>query len=313
MLNALKEIQLKEESSVVIVRFMGTSKESSDINSIFKSIEAQLKVIFNIDFNDREYFKYKEKVDNDKNSFKSKLTYVSDKCLQNDRKLIILLDSIDQLSKNDYYLNWFFTQLPKNIKLIYSVLPNFENILINLKKKLNKDENILELQPLKSEKAKEILSKYLTSSNRKLSLEQQKSVDKMIDELDNVNPLQIKLIFDIVSKWRSSEVIPVDFIIRHSSEEIIKYLFIKIETKVFDNQILFKHFLFYLTLFEYRGITENELEDILSIDDQVLDSIFIHSHPPVRRFPIGLLSRLIYELKEYITNKMTDDQNVIAW
>ena len=58
MLNALKEIQLKEESSVVIVRFMGTSKESSDINSIFKSIEAQVKVIFNIDFNDREYFKY---------------------------------------------------------------------------------------------------------------------------------------------------------------------------------------------------------------------------------------------------------------
>jgi hypothetical protein len=40
---------------------------------------------------------------------------------------------------------------------------------------------------------------------------------------------------------------------------------------VFDNEILFKYCLFYLTLFEYRGITENEMEDILSIEDEVLD------------------------------------------
>ena len=86
-----------------------------------------------------------------------------------------------------------------------------------------------------------------------------------------------------------------------------------IEKNVFDNEILFKHCLFYLTLFEYRGITENELEDILSIDDEVLDTIFVHNHPPLRRFQIGLFSRLKYELKEYITDKTTDDQYVIAW
>ena len=86
-----------------------------------------------------------------------------------------------------------------------------------------------------------------------------------------------------------------------------------IEKNVFDNEILFKHCLFYLTLFEYRGITENELEDILSIDDEVLDTIFVHNHPPLRRFQIGLFSRLKYELKKYITDKTTDDQYVIAW
>ena len=68
-----------------------------------------------------------------------------------------------------------------------------------------------------------------------------------------------------------------------------------------------------MTLFEYRGISENELEDILSIDDELLDSIFIHHHPPVRRFQIGLFSRLKYELKDYIINKVTDDQPVVAW
>ena len=76
---------------------------------------------------------------------------------------------------------------------------------------------------------------------------------------------------------------------------------------------IIKHCLFYLTLFEYRGISENELEDILSIDDKVLESIFIHHHPPVRRFPMALWYRMKYELKDYITHKMTDDTPVIAW
>ena len=135
----------------------------------------------------------------------------------------------------------------------------------------------------------------------------------MIDQLEDINPLQIKIISDILSKWPSFNYIPDEFLSCTTSIQIIKYLFKYIEKNVFDNEILFKHCLFYLTLFEYRGITENELEDILSIDDEVLDTIFVHNHPPLRRFQIGLFSRLKYELKEYITDKATDDQYVIAW
>jgi hypothetical protein len=174
-------------------------------------------------------------------------------------------------------------------------------------------ENRLELKTLEVKEAKYILSNYLKLKNRKLSFEQRSSVDKMIDEMVDINPLQIQLIFDVVSKWPSFYDIPEEFIKCTTSIQIIKYLFKNIEKNLFDNEILFKHCLFYLTLFEYRGITENELEDILSIDDEVLDSIFVHHHPPVRRFQIGLFSRFKYELKEYITNKTTDDQYVIAW
>ena len=135
----------------------------------------------------------------------------------------------------------------------------------------------------------------------------------MIDHLEDINPLQIKLIFDIVSKWPSFYNAKDEFLQCRSSKQIIKHLFKNIEKSVLDNEILFKHILFYLTLFEYRGITENELEDILSIDDTVLATIFVHHHPPVRRFQTGLFSRMKYELKDYITDKVTDDQPVIAW
>ena len=283
---------------------MGTSNSSSDIASVFKSIQEQFENIFSIDAQSIEY--------NDKFTFESKLCFISTKYLKSDKQLIILLDSIDQLSKNDYNLQWLFTKLPKNIKLVFSVLPNYENILDNLKKKI-KNENIHILKPFKSTQTKEFLLNYLKSANRKLSHEQSNLIDKMIDQLEDINPLQIKLIFDIVSKWPSFYKVSDEFLNCRSSIQIIKYHFNNIEKNVFDNEILFKHCLFYLTLFEYRGISENELEDILSIDDEVLDSIFVHHHPPVRRFQIGLFSRLKYELKDYIINKVTDDQPVIAW
>jgi hypothetical protein len=192
-------------------------------------------------------------------------------------------------------------------------LNNYENILERLKKKIEKEENILELKPFTLDEAKEMLHSYLKASNRQLTTKQKKTVDKMIENLNGPIPLQIKLIYDIVSNWKSSFDPPDEFTKCKTSIEIIKYLFNRIEKEVFDNEILFKHCLFYLTLFEYRGISENELEDILSLDDKVLTSIFIKHHPPVRRFPMGLWYRIKYELKDYITHKMTDDIPVIAW
>ena len=283
---------------------MGTSKPSSTIASVFKSVEQQLESIFKINPHDEEYKK--------DDSFRNKLNYISKRCLKNNR-LIILLDSIDQLSKENYGLYWFFNDLPKGIKIIFSVLNNYENILERLKKEIEKEENILELKPFTLDEAKEMLHSYLKASNRQLTTKQKKTVDKMIENLNGPIPLQIKLIYDIVSNWKSSFDPPDEFTKCKTSIEIIKYLFNKIEKEVFDNEILFKHCLFYLTLFEYRGISENELEDILSLDDKVLTSIFIKHYPPVRRFPMGLWYRIKYELKDYITHKMTDDIPVIAW
>ena len=242
---------------------MGTTKASSDINSLFNSVQKQLELIFEIKVDETEYKERKE--------FWDKLVYISKKYLK-DKKLIILLDSIDQLSEKDYNLKWFFYKLPKNVKIIFTVLKNYKNIFEKLKEKIQ-HENIIEIKALKKFEAKSILNSYLEAANRKLSHKQNELINKMIDELEDISPLQIKLIFDIVSKWKSSFNIPIEFLKCKTSIDIIKYLFKTIEKEIFDNETLFKSFLFYVTLFEYRGISENELEDILSIDDDVLTSI----------------------------------------
>jgi hypothetical protein len=267
---------------------MGTSKLSSTIHSVFELVQQQLEFIFKINTEDKKYKKAY--------SFEDKLIYISNKHLTNNR-LIILLDSIDQLSKEDCGVYWFFNDLPKGIKIIYSVLNNYENILERLKERIKKEENILDLKPFTLDESEEMLYSYLKASNRQLTIIQKKAVDKMIKNLDGPIPLQIKLIYDVVSNWKSSFDPPDEFIKCKTSVEIIKYLFNRIEKETFDNEILFKHCLFYLTLFEYRGISENELENILSLDDKVLTSIFIKHHPPVRRFPMGLWYRIKYYTK----------------
>ena len=38
-----------------------------------------------------------------------------------ERKIIIILDSIDQLSPSDYALDWVLDELPDRVKMLYSV------------------------------------------------------------------------------------------------------------------------------------------------------------------------------------------------
>jgi hypothetical protein len=123
--------------------------------------------------------------------------------------------------------------------------------------------------------------------------------------------LHVKLLFDISSKWTSSYKVPDEFTACISCKDTIIYLFKNLEQLY--GKILFSHCIFYLTLFDNKGISESELEDILSIDNDVLTSVFEYHHPSVRRFPIALWIRIKYELKDYITNKETDGENVISW
>ena len=59
----------------------------------------------------------------------------------------------------------------------------------------------------------------------------------------------------------------------------------------------FIHMLFYLAK---RGLSESELEDILSCEDEVLDELYVYWEPPVRRLPPLILVRLRRELDRYI-------------
>ena len=145
-----------------------------------------------------------------KKRFMNKLSLISTR-LNSNEKLIIFLDSIDQLSAQDYDLEWMIYELPKSVKIVYSVLPNYPlnkkySIISKLSQSLEYNKNsYLEINELDSETSKSIINKWFQNANRQLTQSQWIKVNEIINTQHSIYPLHLKILFDIVSKWSSGQ------------------------------------------------------------------------------------------------------------
>lgn len=290
---------------------MGTSRLSSNIYSIYLTLIYQFSKLFNL--NNVET-KFKDEYEARDYLYNKVLSSEND---HNNCKIIILLDSIDQLNENDYNnnnLSWINYKLPSNVKVIYSVLDKHANILERIKRKIEfKKRNYLEICDMNYESGMKQLKQRLNNRSRDLQVLQWNLISDCLKRTAKIYPLHIKLLFDICVKWRSTYLPSNE---NDSIEccttmnETINYLFKKYEA--YYGPIVFSRCIFYLTVFK-NGISESELEDILSIDDDVLNEIFDKYEPPIRRFPNSIWLRIKNEINDYLTEKESDDTLVISW
>jgi hypothetical protein len=77
-------------------------------------------------------------------------------------------------------------------------------------------------------------------------------------------------------------------------------------------KLLFSRAIIYMSSFA-NGISESEIESILSLDDDVLYDIFEFHAPPIRKLPVALWSRIKYDLRGYMVEKEVDETRVIYW
>ncbi|CAF1325135.1 unnamed protein product, partial [Didymodactylos carnosus] len=89
-----------------------------------------------------------------------------------------------------------------------------------------------------------------------------------------------------------------------TTNNALNYLYSRLSER--HGTVLFQRAMEYIHIFQ--GITENELEDILSSDDQVLQSIFVHYLPPIEifRLPGTLWTRIKNDMKNYLVEKEID-------
>ena len=280
------------------------------MKNIFRSLIVQLNSLFDLPYDQIESV--------DVMVFRNeliKLLEIISKKLKPNEKLIIMLDSIDQLTKADYDIKWMIFNLPSNVKMIYSTLPDFPTnetaILQRIKAKLDfRDSNYLKIDTLFKNTTIEIMNKWLADSKRQLSELQWKLIDNCFSSAQYLYPLYVKLVFDLVSKWTSRYKPDNEFLSCITIKDSIKYLFNQFERLY--GKVLFSRCIFYLTIFE-NGISESELEDILSIDDEVLTNINQYHEAPIRRFPLSLWIRIKHDLKDYLTEKESDGMPVVSW
>lgn len=283
----------------MILRFLGTTPCSSSIVPLLTTLSKQLVYVYDLpeeEIPDElapliQYFK--------------KLMYSASA----KKPLIIFLDSLDQLSAagGAHELAWLPRKLAPNVKLIVSTLPNYFSILDTLKTIVESKENYAQILPLGQNLSSTILKHWLQNANRNISEEQWVVVNEAIAKCNL--PLYVKLVFDEICRWKSYKKYQPNQL-GHSIHDSITKLFEKIENQ--HGKTLVSHALGYITASK-SGLSETELEDLLSLDEKVLNDVYQYHLPPTRRIPPLLWTRIRNDLPGYLSEREADGVNVIGW
>ncbi|XP_041349252.1 NACHT domain- and WD repeat-containing protein 1-like [Gigantopelta aegis] len=285
---------------VVIIRFIGTTPDSSTIGALLRSVTLQIMKVYGQQADDMPV-DIKELTD----AFHKSLKLASEK-----RPLVILMDSLDQFdpSWGARQLGWLPQNLPPHVKIIVSTLPEAQyESLPRLKALYPSEENFLDVPKLPDNDVSGILDKWLETNGRKLTDFQRRKVMTAFQKCPL--PLFLKLSFDQACRWTSYA--PTDqTILQTTVRGSIDALLARVEQ--LHGKLFVSHALAYLTLSK-SGLTESELEDILSCDDEVLNDVYTYWTPPMRRLPPFLLVRLKAELGQYLVDRGADGVRVFYW
>ena len=288
----------------VIVRFLGATPSSSDIRRPLISIIEQICHIY--------HWNIPSNFDNVTKILENILLRIP-----KDEQLVLLLDSIDQLQVNDLtdlskWLPMNFDNL-SNVKCIYSTISDIEigmerqQIHIHQQFETIYRNHLLEIEVKSFDEhtAEQVLHSWLKQDRRCLTSIQHEWLKPKLTRQHHIDPLFLSLLYDQTLTWHSyDQTLDKAFLSIESPGDAIEYLYNQLGSK--HGQLLFHRAMHYLQL--AGGLSELELEDILSLDDELLQSIFVHYLPPLEvfRLPSNLWIRIRNDMHKYLIEKDID-------
>ncbi|XP_061189796.1 NACHT and WD repeat domain-containing protein 2-like [Saccostrea echinata] len=286
------------KEAVVILRFLGTSPDSSNLRRLLRSLCSQ--ILYNVTGSAENV---PEEFDELVILFQGLLEEY-----KSDRPLVILLDSLDQLTEDHaaYKLRWLPRKLKSNVRIVLSSYIETLEIVTNLKA-LFSPKSFIIVPVLGEDLGFQILKVWLEASNRTLTSEQFDIVHKAFQVCSL--PLFVKLVFENILVWKSYTP-PDKCVLQTTLQESISSLFGHLENK--HGRMFVERSFAYLTA-SSSGLSELEFEDVMSIDDTLLTEVFKFQLPPVRRIPSLLWVRLKYDVQKYIVDKEVDETRVTFW
>ncbi|ELT97481.1 hypothetical protein CAPTEDRAFT_103793, partial [Capitella teleta] len=191
--------------------------------------------------------------------------------------------------------------------MVLSTLPRECDVLDTLKALIPDTSNFLQILPLGRQLSYDLIQEWLSQRSRSLSDQQMQIVSSALNRCSL--PLYTRLIFEEICRWSSYS--PLDQVrLELTVKGVINTLFDRLEK--YHGRTFVRHVLSYLTASK-NGLSDMELEDVLSLDDTVLNDVFVHWLPPVRRIPPLLWPRLHNELSCYIIKREANGIMVYFW
>ncbi|XP_046559418.1 NACHT and WD repeat domain-containing protein 2-like [Haliotis rubra] len=224
----------------VVIRFIGTTPDSSTIGALLSSVTSQICRI------------YGEEIEDELPADTKELTKIFHETLNlatSDEPLVLLLDSLDQFDPagGARQLFWLPKQLPDNVKMILSTLPEpqYESFP-RLQEMYSERDNFLKVPKLADKDVEGILTKWLDVGRRDLTEQQRQTVLGAFQKCPL--PLFLKLSFDEACRW-SSFAPQSETTLQTSIRGSINALFSRVEA--LHGKIFVSRALAYLTLSKY--------------------------------------------------------------
>ena len=292
--------------TVCMLRFLGTTPASSTVRGLLISISLQLCLVYGVQMPNLVVMEFNEVAQ----YFHTLLVEILPSKLTS--KLVILLDSIDQLSSANgaHSMMWLPRNLPKLIYIVVSMLPKEHKCLETMHSLLPYDDSFLEVSAMPKATGLDIFNAWLSRAKRTVTAEQMSKVMQSFS--DYPHPLFLRLLFHQALQWKSYTS-PATLDLSHSTAEALSHIFSAVEEH--HGKVLVQHSFAYLTGC-HSGITEAELEDVLSLDDTVLSDVYQYWDPPVEgyiRIPSLLWKRIRHEVSDYLVERQADGKTVLAW
>jgi len=303
---AIENVQNMNADSVLVYRFLGTSSASSNVISAMQSIAGEIAEAFGTDLKTMAG-EGNEKAMHEING----MSEIFRKCLAlaaSKKPVVVFMDALDQLTDTDNAkaLYWLPKELPDNVKLIVSSLPELEARL--------SDTLVEHLPLLPDEEAEVILQTWFKAIDRKLNKEQH---DYIMSRFSNTHlPIYLKMVFEQARSWPSYYN---DYNLSDSVEGIINDFIEKLENE--HPPALVEHVICYMLSGRYKGLAENEILDILVFDKEFWEEFFLpNTHEDhldelkaAGRIPIAVWSRLYLDLEPFLTERDADGVPIITF
>uniref|UniRef100_A0A673WIM1 AAA+ ATPase domain-containing protein n=1 Tax=Salmo trutta TaxID=8032 RepID=A0A673WIM1_SALTR len=260
---------LLDPRAVVVLRLLGTSAESSDLGRVLQSVCFQICSVFSLPPPTPITAHTREDL---VRFFHGLLAEVSER----GDTLLLILDSLDQLSSatQGQKLHWLPKDIPPNVHLVVSTTDTGSPVLANLRRTVEVPGNFFEVEPLSCDQGREIMNAYMREAQRSLTPEQCEVV--LCSFQLSGNPLHLKLLLDMARRWASYTTV-TDLALSSSAQEVMSQLLQALEER--HGKQLVGAALGYIV--SARGsLSEAELRDILSLDNNVLAEVYQYWLPP---------------------------------
>ncbi|KAK6195222.1 hypothetical protein SNE40_000694 [Patella caerulea] len=282
-------------NTITIIRFIGYTVGSSTARQLLYGICCQIYVALGMDTST---------IPVDLNPLQRLMKHVLSNVPQHNT-LVIYLDSIDKLhSESDDRYAWIPDNLPLNVKLIVSCYSEYNPLTTRLFKLVADANNLIQMTDFKPEDCVVLLFHFLNRIKRTITDEQFLAVQHVFTKCSS--PIFVKLIAHELKSYKSFNEVDQQNL-PTNIEEALKRLLTNLENM--HGRVFVGKCLGYLVLSE-TGLSDCEMEDILSLDEEVLDDVYRDHQPPIRRISPAKWLYLKDNIEGFLYNYDTDGVTV---